>query len=51
MNNFLYIAAVIILTLWMICFFIYAVGALVHVLLVLALAAVFFLASRENRAV
>lgn len=49
MNNFLYVTAVTLLTLWMIGFFIYTLGAVVHILLLLALVMIAFRAKREDR--
>ncbi|MEO5976836.1 MAG: lmo0937 family membrane protein [Chryseolinea sp.] len=49
MNNLLYIFAVVLLTVWMIGFFIYSLGAMVHVLLLLSLALVLLLSRRANK--
>jgi hypothetical protein len=51
MNSIIYVSAVILLTLWMIGFFIYALGAFVHVLLILSILAVTYLAKREHKTV
>ncbi|HTE32724.1 MAG TPA: DUF5670 family protein [Chryseolinea sp.] len=51
MNNIIYVSAVVLLTLWMIGFFIYALGAFVHVLLILSILAVVYLAKRDNKVV
>jgi hypothetical protein len=40
MENFLYILAVIFVIAWAIGFFVYSLGALIHILLVLALIAI-----------
>ena len=42
MNNILYIIAVILIIGWLIGFFAYSVGGIIHILLVLALIAILF---------
>lgn len=37
MKSFLYVLAVLLLTLWMVCVLIYTLGAMVHLLLIVAL--------------
>jgi len=49
MNQFLYVLAVILLTIWMVSVFIYTLGAVAHTILLLALVPIIFLARRENR--
>jgi Family of unknown function (DUF5670) len=40
MNNFLYLVAVILILLWVIGFFAYSAGAIIHILLVIAIIAI-----------
>ncbi len=49
MNRFLYVLAVILLTVWMISVFIYTVGAIAHLLLLSAIVPIVFLVGRENK--
>ena len=49
MNNFLYTAAVVLLVLWAIGFFAYGVGAIIHILLVIALIAILLRIIQGNK--
>ena len=49
MNQFLYVLAVILLTIWMVALFIYTLGAVAHIILLLAVIPIVFLARRENK--
>jgi hypothetical protein len=40
MNNLLYIVAVVLIFLWLLGFFVYSAGAIIHILLVLAIIAI-----------
>ncbi|MEJ7644172.1 MAG: DUF5670 family protein [Chryseolinea sp.] len=51
MNQLLYVVAVILLTVWMVGIFIYTLGLAAHIILLLALVPIIFLAKRENKAV
>ena len=49
MNNLLYTAAVVLLVLWAIGFFAYGVGAIIHLLLVIALIAILLRIIQGNK--
>lgn len=49
MNNLLYAIAVILLIAWALGFFVYSVGSLIHILLVIAVVAIIFRLIRGER--
>jgi len=51
MNNLLYFIAVILIIFWLLGFYVYSLGALIHILLVIALIAILIRIIRGDRAV
>jgi hypothetical protein len=51
MNNLLYTAAVVMIILWAIGFFAYGVGAIIHILLVIAVIAILLRVIQGNKIV
>ncbi|MCE2997618.1 MAG: lmo0937 family membrane protein [Cyclobacteriaceae bacterium] len=51
MGNVLYFVAVVLLIFWLLGFFVYSVGAIIHVLLVLAVIAILVRVIKGDRAV
>lgn len=49
MNNLLYIIAVLLIIFWLLGFYVYSVGAIIHILLVIAIIAVLFRVIRGGR--
>ncbi len=49
MNNLLYTAAVVLVVMWAIGFFAYGVGAIIHILLVIALIAILLRIIQGNK--
>jgi Family of unknown function (DUF5670) len=49
MNNLLYFIAVILVIFWLLGFYVYSLGSIIHVLLVIALIAVLFRVIRGSR--
>ncbi len=49
MNNLLYTAAVVLVVLWAIGFFAYGVGAIIHILLVIAIIAILLRIIQGNK--
>lgn len=51
MSNLLYLVAIILIICWVLGFYIYSVGALIHILLVIAIIAILVRIIRGDRAV
>jgi len=51
MNNLLYFIAVILIIFWLLGFYVYSLGALIHILLVIAVIAILIRIIRGDRAV
>lgn len=49
MNNLLYLIAVLLIIFWLLGFYVYSVGAIIHILLVIAVIAVLFRVIRGGR--
>jgi hypothetical protein len=51
MNNLLYLLAVVLIIFWVLGFYVYSVGALIHILLVIAVIAILVRVIRGDRTV
>lgn len=49
MNNLLYLIAVLLIIFWLLGFYVYSVGSIIHILLVIAVIAVLFRIIRGGR--
>lgn len=49
MNNLLYLIAVLLIIFWLLGFYVYSVGAIIHILLVIAVIAILFRIIRGGR--
>lgn len=49
LKNIFYIAALVLIVIWAVGFFVYALGALVHLLLIIAILIIAFRVSRSSR--
>jgi len=49
MNNLLYIIAVVLIIFWLLGFFVYSAGAIIHLLLVIAVIAILFRVIKGGR--